>query len=136
MTTPQKDAPIGAAEVEHVNLTVTYADHAAAELCKILGWHIRWRGESVFGGYTVHVGTEQSYLAIFAPGKKLSETGNSYRRKAGLNHIGILVEDLDAAEASVKAAGYEPHAHADYEPGRRFYFDFVDGVELELISYA
>ena len=46
------------------------------------------------------------------------------------------VDDLDAAEAVVKAAGLEPFNHADYEPGRRFYFFDWDGIEFEMVSYA
>jgi hypothetical protein len=37
-----------------------------------------------------------------------------------LNHIGVEVDDLDATEARVVAAGLKPFSHADYEPGRRF----------------
>ncbi|MEC7669548.1 MAG: VOC family protein, partial [Pseudomonadota bacterium] len=29
-----------------------------------------------------------------------------------------------------------PHNHADYEPGKRFYFDTPDGIEIEVVSYA
>jgi catechol 2,3-dioxygenase-like lactoylglutathione lyase family enzyme len=53
-----------------------------------------------------------------------------------LNHVGVVVEDLDATEAKVRAAGFAPHSHADYEPGRRFYFHDRDGIEFEVVSYA
>ena len=53
-----------------------------------------------------------------------------------LNHIGIEVDDLDAAEARVIAAGLRPFSHADYEPGRRFYFLDPDGIEYaRVVSY-
>ena len=45
-------------------------------------------------------------------------------------------DDLDAADERVRAAGFEPHSHADYEPGRRFYFHDADGIEWEVVSYA
>ena len=32
--------------------------------------------------------------------------------------------------------GYEPCNHADYDPGRRFYFDDEDGIEFEVVSYG
>jgi len=53
-----------------------------------------------------------------------------------LNHIGVQVDDLDATEARVIAAGLLPFSHADYEPGRRFYFLDPDGIEYEVVSYA
>jgi len=53
----------------------------------------------------------------------------------GLNHIGVVVEDLDAVEAKVLAAGLKTTNHGDYEPGRRFYFHDHDGIEFEVVSY-
>jgi catechol 2,3-dioxygenase-like lactoylglutathione lyase family enzyme len=53
-----------------------------------------------------------------------------------LNHIGLEVDDPDAIEARVIAAGLRPFGHADYEPGRRFYFLDPDGIEYEVVSYA
>ncbi len=32
--------------------------------------------------------------------------------------------------------GSQTHSHADYEPGRRFYFHDEDGIEFEVVSYA
>ncbi len=50
--------------------------------------------------------------------------------------MGIVVDDLDAVEQRVIAAGLTPTNHDDYEPGRRFYFDDPDGIEFEIVSYA
>ena len=33
-------------------------------------------------------------------------------------------------------AGLKPFNHADYEPGRRFYFFDWDHIEWEVVSYA
>ena len=46
------------------------------------------------------------------------------------------VDDLDATEARVVAAGLTPFNHGDYAPGRRFYFFDPDGIEYEVVSYA
>ena len=61
------------------------------------------------------------------PGGTPAEPGDSYTTRGGLNHLGITVDDLDATEARVTAAGFVPRSHADYEPGRRFYFDGPKG---------
>jgi predicted enzyme related to lactoylglutathione lyase len=45
------------------------------------------------------------------------------------------VDDLDAVERRVVAAGLRPFNHGDYEPGRRFYFLDADGIEFEIVSY-
>ena len=59
----------------------------------------------------------------------------SYQTKGGLNHLAVVVEDLNATEAAVKAAGFTPQNHGDYEPGRRFYFRDGDGIEYEAVQY-
>lgn len=125
------------ATLEHVNVTVSDPDRTAALMCDLFGWRVRWKGPSKMGGRTVHVGEEDTYLAVYAwrtdPG---DATGKSYEAKGGLNHIGVVVDDLDAVERRVIAAGYEPFNHMDYEPGRRFYFRDDDNIEFEIVSYA
>ncbi|MEZ5811963.1 MAG: VOC family protein [Rhizobiaceae bacterium] len=125
------------AVLEHVNLTVTDPEKTAERLCDLFGWHVRWKGEAKYGGLTVHVGTDNDYLAVYSMGSPAKAPADeSYAVRGGLNHIGVVVDDLEAAERRVKAAGYEPHSHADYEPGRRFYFDDDDGIEFEVVSYS
>ena len=123
------------ARLEHANITVSDPKATAALLCDLFGWTVRWEGPSIHAGYSVHVGGAESYLALYAPGSGVTEAAPRYAPAGGLNHVGLMVGDLDAAEARVKAAGYETHSHADYEPGRRFYFEGPDGVEYEVVSY-
>ena len=47
-----------------------------------------------------------------------------------------LKTDYHTLSKSLKAAGYATENHADYEPGRRFYFTEENGVEIEVASYA
>lgn len=125
------------AVLEHANITVSDVPRTADMLCDLFGWKIRWKSEpggSIYGGTSWHVGGEDTYLAIYSQGGKDSN-GNTYKTPGGMNHIGVVVEDLDAVEAKVTALGYVPNNHADYEPGRRFYFDDHDGIEIEVVSY-
>ena len=90
-------------------------------------------------GYTMHVGTDDSYIAIYSgsdPAQTVPKADASYQTRGALNHIGVVVDDLDAVEAKVRAAGLTPTSHADYEPGKRFYFYDKDGLEFEVLSYA
>jgi glyoxylase I family protein len=121
--------------LEHVNVTVSDAERTANQLCDLFGWHIRWQGESALGGRTVHVGKEDSYLALYTPDSTSKRSGSSYEMRGGLNHIGVVVNDLDATEQRVLAAGFETHNHGDYEPGRRFYFNDHDDIEFEVVHY-
>jgi predicted enzyme related to lactoylglutathione lyase len=52
------------------------------------------------------------------------------------NHVGVCVSNLSATETKIRAAGYQPYSHADYFPGRRFYFRDKGGVEFEVVSYS
>ena len=121
-----------AARLEHANITVSDPERSAGLFAQLCGWHERWRGPSQLGGWTIHVGTSEAYLAIYTNDGR----GGPFAKGAPLNHIGIEVDDLNAAEAVVVTAGLEPFNHADYEPGRRFYFFDWDGIEFEVVSYA
>jgi catechol 2,3-dioxygenase-like lactoylglutathione lyase family enzyme len=124
-----------AARLEHINFTVDDTKATAAQLCDLFGWKVRWEGDSMNGGYSAHVGTDTSYVALYSPRKTTAQATTSYEIKGGLNHIGVVVDDLDAMEQKVKDLGFETHSHADYEPGRRFYFHNHDNIEFEVVSY-
>lgn len=117
--------------MEHANLSVSDIERLSAFFQRLLGWHERWRGPARDGGETIHVGDEHSYLALYTDHHPLPR----FYKGQPLNHIGVVVDDLDAAERLVLDAGLETFNHADYEPGRRFYFFDWDGIEFEVVSY-
>ena len=124
------------ATLEHANVTVTDPVKTAAWLCDVFDWHIRWQGEAIDSGHSIHVGNATSYLALYNPGKELGTPGSSYATRGGLNHVAVVVDDLDSTETRVRDAGFKPGEHHDYEPGERFYFRDHDGIEFEVVSYA
>ena len=124
-----------AAKLEHVNVTVSDAEATARLLCDLFGWQVRWSGPAIDGGGSFHVGEKDNYVAVYSQGGG-DVVGNSYSSPGGLNHLGVVVDDLNLVEARVKKAGFVTHSHADYEPGRRFYFNDHDGIEIEVVSYS
>jgi catechol 2,3-dioxygenase-like lactoylglutathione lyase family enzyme len=121
--------------IEHANVTVSDPERSAALFKQMLGWEERWRGASQMGGRTIHVGDPangDTYMAFYTHG----DVASRYSKGQPLNHVGLVVDDLDAAEQVVIDAGLEPFSHDDYEPGRRFYFFDWDGIEFEVVSYA
>ena len=118
--------------IEHVNLTVSDIERSARLFEKLLGWRQRWRGAAMNGGETIHVGEDATYLAFYTD----RQPHAGQRKGRPLNHVGLLVDDLDGAEKVVVDAGLEPFNHGDYAPGRRFYFFDWDGIEFEVVSYA
>ena len=75
--------------IEHVNLTVSDIERSAAFFEKLLGWRQRWRGESMSGGETIHVGEETTYLALYTD--RQDHAGQ--RKGRPMNHVGLLVDD-------------------------------------------
>ena len=123
------------ARLEHANFTVSDPEATAAWMEKVFGWHVRWSGPAIDGGRSVHVGTDDAYVALYTPANPLEPKVPSYKVVGGLNHVAVVVGDINAAERAVKAAGFEPHSHADYEPGLRFYFHDSDNIEYEVVQY-
>ena len=123
------------ARLEHLNITVSDPRATAAWIERIFGWKVRWEGPALNNGYTIHVGTEDGYVALYSPGEVSAPKDVSYTTKGGFNHWSVVVDDLDATEALIKAEGFTTENHADYEPGRRFYFHDHDGVEVEVVQY-
>ncbi len=122
--------------IEHVNITVSDPKETADLMRKLFDWKVRWQGPAKDDGFTVHVGTDSHYLAIYSTGNSKNGEDISYRTKGGLNHVGIVVDDLDLIEQRVTQAGLQPYNHGDYEPGRRFYFNDENGIEFEVVSYG
>ncbi|ASJ74784.1 VOC family protein [Granulosicoccus antarcticus] len=121
--------------LEHINLTTPDPLSTASMLCELFDWRIRWQGDSIHGGFSVHVGGMHSYLALYSNEKQSKNATDSYFRQHGLNHIGVVVNNLEQVERKVIELGMTPHSHADYEPGKRFYFHDANGLEIEVISY-
>jgi len=121
-------------KLEHVNVTVRDPERAARLMQDLFGWSVRWRGPALLGGRTVHVGSEDQYLALYTLHGEAYDD-ETFAKGRPLNHIGVEVEDIEAVEAKVIAAGLTPYNHADYAPGRRFYFNDPDGIEYEVVSY-
>jgi hypothetical protein len=123
------------AYLEHANITVTDPDALAQLLCTLFEWKVRWQGGAKNEGYSVHVGDDNAYLALYKP-LKLNAIVSDYKTLANVNHIGVVVADLDAVEAKILSMGIDTFSHGDYEPGRRFYFMAQDNIEIEVVSYT
>ncbi len=123
-----------APRLEHVNVTVSDPERAARLMETLFGWHVRWQGPARDGGHTIHIGSADHYVALYT-GRGVTYSADDFAKGQPLNHIGVEVDDLDAVEAKVAAAGLKPFNHDNYDPGRRFYFLDPDGIEYEIVSY-
>lgn len=124
------------AHFEHVNLTVRDPRAVADRLVRLFDWKIRWQGPSLNDGLTVHVGTDDAYVALYTHAGVRDAGTKSYDVANGLNHIAVVVDDLESTETRILDEGIETFHHQNYEPGRRFYFDDPAGFEVEVVSYT
>ena len=99
------------AELEHLNVTVKDTHATAEMLYDLSGWGIPWEGASINDGYSLHVGSKTSYLALYTPPKNPMPAAPKYYSGATLNHLGIVVDDLDTVEQKVIKRGYVPNSH-------------------------
>lgn len=122
--------------LEHVNITVSDPRKTADLLERLFDWHTRWAGPSLMGGHSIHVGDDRGYLALYSDDHVGDDPRAGRDDLVGLNHIGVVVDDLDAIHERVTGAGIETYNFMAYDPGRRFYFRGPDDIEFEVVSYA
>jgi catechol 2,3-dioxygenase-like lactoylglutathione lyase family enzyme len=121
--------------LEHVNLTVSDLDRSVDFYARLLDLRVRWRRPASDDlPAAAHVGDDRQYIAMFEAEAGAARPVDDYGA-VGLNHFGLVVDDLDAVRERLRGLGFEPHSEADYDPGRRFYFRDPDGIEVEIVQY-
>jgi catechol 2,3-dioxygenase-like lactoylglutathione lyase family enzyme len=125
--------------LEHVNFTVSNLQRSLDFYREAFGFELRWKGE-IFNttrmAPAAHVGPpgKPYYFSLFE-GESSERAPYAYG-PPGINHFGLVVDDLDVAGARAEAAGGVLKKAADYDPGRRVYVMDPDGIEIELVEYS
>lgn len=123
--------------LEHVNLSVNDPDKTAACLSQLFDWKVRWQGPSMDNGYTVHVGNDTSYVALYRSDSMQATPDRNHHLVNNLNHIAVVVPNFESTLERAKSAGLEPFNFREYVPGHRcFYLLIDDNLELEIGAYA
>lgn len=126
-------------KIEHLNITVPDIDEALAFLSIVApDFQVRKDVKSPDRHRWAHVGNEQSYFALQEPHLD-SITPNSVQKtykNCGVNHIGLVVENLESIEANLIEQGYCRGIFALEETYRkRAYFFDKAGFEWELTEF-
>ena len=125
--------------LEHANITVPDIDAAIIFLCLIdPSFEVR-RDETPEGSYRwAHVGNDDFYIALQEPhiGSMPQAPRETYKNH-GVNHLGWVVADFDAAVARLEAAGCRQGIPVTDHPHRKraYYFDEA-GLEWEIVEYT
>ncbi len=124
--------------LEHANLTVPDIDEALRFFAIVApDFEVR-RDEAPDGSYRwAHVGNDQVYFALQAPHLDTNpEAPKQPYENYGVNHLALVVEDLEAVEAKLVSSGYRRGIDTPKEKHRkRLYFYDSFGFEWELIEY-
>ena len=121
--------------LEHVNLTVADLERSIDFYSRLFGFSVRWRGESNNGKPAAHVGSDAFYLALFQARDTTIEAPKSYD-SVGLNHVGFVVDDMDAMKERLVELDTAWKGEQIYDPGHHIYFFDPSGIEIELVQYA
>ena len=117
-------------QLEHANLTVRNIDETVRFLRTAFP-EFAIRGEGINqGNRWLHVGTDDSYIA-------LNESSEGHSESGPLNHLGFAVDDVNAIVSRLLAAGFQEGFIAPEHPhrSRKYFFD-ADGIEWEFVEYA
>ena len=122
--------------LEHANLSVRDVD-AAVRFVTAAFPDFRVRREGFRNGRRwLHVGTDDTYLALNEATAVPAEAWEPYSGKPGLNHLGYEVDDVEALRARLVAAGFEESTVPNSHPHRRrVYFYDADGNDWEFVQY-
>jgi uncharacterized glyoxalase superfamily protein PhnB len=126
-----------AVRLEHANLTVRDINGMIGFLQTAFPeFRVRGEGKSRDGSRWVHVGTDETYIAL-SPAKKEHEgQWMPYQGQPGVNHLAYEVDDVEALYERMSSAGYKdstPHNAHPYRK-RRYFYD-PEGNDWEFVQY-
>lgn len=125
------------ARLEHANIAVHDIDGVATFLqAAFPEFSIRYEGVSASGLRWVHVGNDDTYVALYEAGPAEPRRGTPYSGRPGLNHLGYEVDDAHELRDRLLRAGYRESTTPNTHPfRRRIYFYDPEGNDWEFVQY-
>ncbi len=123
--------------LEHANMVVRDIDIMIRFLQTAFPeFRVRGGGKGTAGQRWVHVGTEDTYLALNEATAEPGTQRRPYSGEPGVNHLGYEVDDVDALHARLLAAGYRESTVPNAHPHRkRVYFYDPEDNDWEFVQY-
>jgi catechol 2,3-dioxygenase-like lactoylglutathione lyase family enzyme len=125
------------ARLEHANLIVRDID-AMLHFLQTAFPEFRIRRDHCDpdGSRWVHIGTDETYIALTQSTAEPQQRWEPYAGVPGVNHLGYEVDDTEALRQRLLAAGYEESTVPNRHPHRkRVYFYDGDGNDWEFVQY-
>lgn len=88
------------------------------------------------GSRWVHVGTDETYLALTAASQPRDPSWEPYSGQPGVSHLGVEVDDAAGLRGRMLAVGFEESTVPNSHPyRRRVYFLDPDDNDWEFVEY-
>ena len=123
--------------LEHANLIVRDVDAMIRFLQTAFpDFRVRHEGKTWEGARWLHLGTDETYLALHEASAEPAERWVPYGGKPGLNHLAYEVDDVRALHERLREAGYRDSTVPNEHPHRRrVYFHDPEGNDWEFVEY-
>jgi catechol 2,3-dioxygenase-like lactoylglutathione lyase family enzyme len=123
--------------LEHANFIVRDIDATIRFLRTAFPeFRIRFDGSDPKGRRWVHIGTDDTYIALTQSTVEPEQHWTPYVGLPGINHLAYEVNDVEALRERLRAAGYKDSTISNKHPYRkRVYFYDPDGNDWEFIQY-
>ena len=126
-----------AVRLEHANLIVRDVEGMIRFLQTAFPeFRVRGAGTSVDGSRWVHVGTQETYIALSPAKTEPEKPRTPYSGVPGVNHLAYEVDDVEALCKRMRSAGYKESTPLNAHPYRkRRYFYDGEGNDWEFVEY-
>jgi catechol 2,3-dioxygenase-like lactoylglutathione lyase family enzyme len=126
-----------AVRLEHSNISVRDIEAMVRFLRTAFPeFRVRGEGQSRDGSRWVHVGTDDTYIALSPAREGSQRNWVPYRGEPGVNHLAYEVDDAESLRTRLKAAGYRESTPPNAHPHRkRVYFYDPEGNDWEFVQY-
>ena len=124
-------------QLEHANLCVLDIDGMINFLQTALpDFIIRHDETDNDGDRWVHIGNEETYIALNNSTQKDSSDWAPYSGKPGVNHLGYMVDSVEQVRSRLQAGGYiESTVENNHLFRKRLYFYDPEGRDWEFVEY-
>lgn len=123
--------------LEHANLCVKNVEQMIGFLKTAFpDFRVRGEGVSQKGTKWLHIGTDDTYIALQQALLESDSDWKPYSGKPGVNHLAYEVGDVDAVRERLLAADYRESTPPNLHPFRkRVYFYDPEGNDWEFVQY-
>ena len=123
--------------LEHANLIVRDIDATIRFVHTAFPeFRIRFDGRDSRDRRWVHIGTDDTYLALTQSTVEPGQRWTPYAGIPGVNHLAYEVDDVEAVRERLTSAGYQDSTVPNTHPYRkRVYFYDHDGNDWEFVQY-